>query len=97
MELEQLRVAKEDWGAQEEKLKEEFDELRFGMKQPKLEVIMEHDNEVADDHIAVKSETLKVLRFARSALAKLSLELLEVAEARVCLRLKTIGGLPKRV
>ena len=97
MELEQLRVAKEDWGAQEEKLEEELDELRFGMKQPKLEVIMEHDNEEADDHIAVISETLKVLRFARSALAKSNLELLEVAEARGCLRLETTGGLPKRV
>jgi hypothetical protein len=59
------------------------------MKQPKPEMIVEHDNEVADDHIAVISETEKKLQFVRSALAKWNLELLEVAEARGCLRRET--------
>ena len=56
-------------GAQEEKLEEELEELRFGMKRPKLEVIMEYDNDVADDHIAVICEKEKELQFARSAQA----------------------------
>ena len=59
------------------------------MKQPKPEMIMEHDNDVADDHIVVISEMEKELQFVRSALAKWNLELLEVAEARGCLRLET--------
>ena len=97
MELEQLRLAKEDWGAQEEKLEEELEELRFGMKQPKLEVIMEHDDEVADDHIAVITEKEKELQFARSALAKLNLELHEVAEAHGCLRLEFTRRIAEKV
>jgi chromosome segregation ATPase len=97
MELEQLRLAKEDWGAQEEKLEEELEELRFGMKQPKLEVIMEHDDEVGDDHIAVITEKEKELQFARSALAKLNLELLEVAEAHGCLRLESTRRIAEKV
>ena len=97
MELEQLRLAKEDWGAQEEKLEEELEELRFGMKQPKLEVIMEHDDEVGDDHIAVITEKEKDLQFARSALAKLNLELLEVAEAHGCLRLESTRRIAEKV
>ena len=40
------------------------------MKQPKPAMIMEHDNEVADDHIAVISEMEKELQFVRFALAK---------------------------
>ena len=97
MELEQLRLAKEDWGAQEEKLEEELEELRFGMKQPKLEVIMESDDEVADDHIGVVTEKEKELQFARSALAKLNLELLKVAEAHGCLRLESTRRIAEKV
>lgn len=57
---------------------------------------MEHGNEVADDHIALISATEKKLQFARSALAKLNLELLEVAEARGCLRLQTVKRIAEK-
>jgi hypothetical protein len=44
-------------GARVQKLEEELEEFCFGMKRPKLAVIMEYDNEVADDqHILATPE-----------------------------------------
>jgi len=64
------------------------------MKQPNPEMIMEHDNEVADDHIAVISETEKKLHFVGQNKISNCLKWQRLAGVS---NSKPQGGLPKRV
>jgi hypothetical protein len=67
---------------------------RIGMKQPKPTMIMEHDNEVADDHIAVISETEKKLHFVGENKISNCFKWQRLAGVSDS---KPQGGVPKRV
>jgi len=64
------------------------------MKQPKPAMIMKHDNEVADNHIAVISETEKKLHFVGQNKISNCLKWQRLAGVSDS---KPQGGLPKRV